>query len=118
MGEPSPAGWYPDPDGRTVRRYFDGDEWTQHWETLDMPARREILQDVLVKHTGASTRVIAQSSTSATLVLGRDVNHVVHVLLVIFTCGIWLPFWLIAAGSMQPRTMHVNVDQYGTVTWS
>lgn len=30
MTTPSPAGWYPDPDGNGGQRYFDGYQWTQH----------------------------------------------------------------------------------------
>jgi hypothetical protein len=72
----------------------------------------------MVKHTGSSSRVVAQSSTSASLVIGSEVNHVVHVLLAIFTCGLWLPFWLIITANGGTRTRQVEVDQYGTITWT
>jgi hypothetical protein len=30
---PSPAGWFPDPEGKHQLRYFDGAQWTQHVST-------------------------------------------------------------------------------------
>uniref|UniRef100_UPI0013DDB069 DUF2510 domain-containing protein n=1 Tax=Mycobacterium sp. P7213 TaxID=2478465 RepID=UPI0013DDB069 len=26
----APAGWYPDPSGKPIQRYFDGQMWTEH----------------------------------------------------------------------------------------
>lgn len=30
----APAGWYPDPAGRPMQRYFDGVAWTEHYAAL------------------------------------------------------------------------------------
>ena len=27
----APAGWYPDPSGKPMQRYFDGSTWTEHY---------------------------------------------------------------------------------------
>ena len=132
MGEPerttppptltsSKAGWYPDPDGRVCRRYFDGAEWTQHWETLDLYRRADILNQVIVDYRA---QVQSQSATSANVILGRaaDSNAVVHLLLAIVTCGLWLIVWLVIAAGTQGnnavKVYRLDVDEYGTVTWT
>jgi hypothetical protein len=56
------AGWYPDPEGRKVRRYFDGTDWTDHWERLDEHRRHQILQDTLVAHV--NSRVTREGHTA------------------------------------------------------
>ena len=43
----------------------------------DVADRTAILQQVLVQHAGSTTRVVAQSPTSASLVIGTETNHVV-----------------------------------------
>lgn len=35
--ESAPAGWYPDPEGSSAQRYFDGDQWTEHYHNADAP---------------------------------------------------------------------------------
>lgn len=118
MGAPSPAGWYPDPSG-AGQRYFDGTRWTEHRRAvLTEQQRTAILQRALVDFTGAQSRVVAQSPTSARIVVGNPPNHVAHLLATIFLCGLWLPVWLIIAATNQPRTFYLSVDEYGQVHWS
>lgn len=116
MGAPSPAGWYPDPSG-SGQRYYDGTQWTEHRAGLSEQQRTAILQRALVEYTGASSRVAAQSPTTATLVVGNGPNHVAHLLATIFLCGLWLPVWIIIAATSQPKTYHVLVDERGAVHW-
>ena len=65
----APAGWYPTREGQ---RYWDGRQWT---EQLAPPA-------------------------AGVVVVGRDpyeTNHVLHLLLTVFTFGLWAPVWLVVA---------------------
>lgn len=117
------AGWYPDPEGRSVRRYFDGTEWTNHWERLDENRRQQILQSVLVQHLNARTRVVAQSATSAKIAITPvSESQAIHAVLALLTCGLWLVVWLLVMALNQrsnaPQSFTVSVDEYGTVTWS
>lgn len=41
MTPPTAAGWYPDPDGIGVQRYWDGDSWTEHRAPADSVAPAE-----------------------------------------------------------------------------
>ena len=41
----------------------------------------------------AGAHVESQSSDVTVLVLGRRANHVLHLLLSLVTCGVWLPVW-------------------------
>ena len=59
---PCPAGWYPDPSGKPMQRYFDGADWTDHYA----PA------------TPQAAGVITVGGT----------NHVVHAILALITCGL------------------------------
>jgi hypothetical protein len=51
----------------------------------------------------------------AIVLTGEPVNHALHVLLSIFTCGLWLPVWLllIALGGVKRR--QIFVDEYGNL---
>jgi hypothetical protein len=64
------AGWYPDPSGQG-QRYFDGQRWTEHL-VPPPPSRAE-----RITVTGP--------------------NHALHALISLFTCGLWLPIWMIIA---------------------
>lgn len=115
MGEYA-SGWYPDPHNHTLQRYHDGTEWTEH----RAPAvdRTAILQAVLVQYTGSNVQVVAQSPYSATLVNRANPQHVLHLILTLLTCGLWLLVWLIVAASTHDTTMRVFVDEQGKVIWS
>ncbi|WP_156750092.1 hypothetical protein [Mycobacterium sp. E2479] len=60
-------------------------------------------------------RIEARMPTSAIVVTGKPVNHVLHLLITVLLCGLWLPVWIIlAANGGEKRTM-VSVDEYGQV---
>ncbi|WP_418602484.1 DUF2510 domain-containing protein [Mycolicibacterium sp. SCSIO 43805] len=108
------AGWYPDPEGRG-QRYFDGTRWTEHRSAgLTERQRADILDRAIIS---AHCRVLNRSATAASVVMGQPVNHVVHVLLTLFLCGLWAPVWLFIAATNGEKYFTVTVDEYGTVQW-
>jgi hypothetical protein len=77
MSYPAPApqpGWYPDPSGRPGQRYFDGHQWT-----ISAPPQPSII---------INNNFAAPASRP---------NTALHLALTVFTCGMWLPVWLIIA---------------------
>ncbi len=62
-------------------------------------------------------RVEYQGPDSAVLVAGRKANHVLHLLLTVFTVGLWAVVWLIVALSSSEKRTTVRVDDYGNLTW-
>lgn len=72
-------GWYPDPTGQPGQRYHDGRRWTAHFVPAPPPAP-------------AQPQAVAVAVAN-----GGGTNHALHLVLTLFTCGLWLPIWLIAA---------------------
>ena len=68
----TPPAWYPDPQIPGVLRYHDGTGWTAH--------------------TAPAAGRPAQPPVKP------GVNHAIHLLICLFTCGLWLPVYLIIAG--------------------
>lgn len=60
-------------------------------------------------------RVEARMPTSAIVVTGKPVNHILHLLITVLLFGLWLPVWIImAVNGGEKRTM-VSVDENGIV---
>lgn len=73
-------GWYPDPAGQPGQRYHDGQRWTQHFTPTPPAAPAPPVQAVAV--------AVAN---------GGGTSHGLHLVLTLFTCGLWLPIWALAA---------------------
>jgi len=116
---PTAAGWYPDPSGAPVQRYFDGSDWTQHWAPLVSDAEREEQLNVAVANDVAlGARVLSRSRFQAVLLYSGGLSgaaHVVFALLSIFTCGLFLIVWIIAGATSNERRVILTVDANGTV---
>ena len=76
------AGWFPDPGGQPRLRYFDGHRWTEHFAPMPPPYAAYPQQPPPV--------AVAVST-------GGGVNHALHAVLTFFTCGMWLPIWILMA---------------------
>lgn len=62
-GSNPPAGWYPDPEGKPMSRYWDGTTWTDQLAPLNAPAPGQIGTRYAVDSTGQpvspSSRLVA-----------------------------------------------------------
>jgi hypothetical protein len=107
-----------------MRRYFDGTAWTQHRE--QMPARlssedrADRLDLFLAQHIQRYPFVRVESRTAhhAVIVSGSPPNHVVHALITIFTCGLWVFVWIWLSGTQKEQRVSFHVDPYGNVVQS
>ena len=78
--------------------------------------RRQILaQAVASAVVTQNARVESQSDYQAVLVTGHPVNHILHFLISIFTCGLWVFVWLILATTGGTKRQMIYVDEWGYV---
>lgn len=114
----SAPGWYPDPGG-DGQRYFDGARWTEHRaapvEGLSKAERAAVLDEALVFH---HARVLNRTPTTAAIMVGQPVNHVLHLLASVFLCGLWIPVWILIAATGGEKHATISVDPSGRVHWS
>jgi len=81
--------------------------------------RQQNLQQYLSTDV-AQTRGRIESVTpySAVVVTGQRVNHVLHLLVSVLLCGLWLPVWALVAASGGEKRHVIAVDVCGNVTRS
>jgi hypothetical protein len=80
---PSQPGWYYTNNPGQPQRYFDGQQW--HMQPAPV-----VINNII-------------AAPQPMMVIG-GCNHVLHLLLTMFTCGMWLPIWIIFAICQQPVT--------------
>lgn len=82
---------------------------------LPMQQRAAIMQQALRDLAFNGWRIEMADGTRAVVVNGAPVNHILHLLLSFFTCGLWLPIWAIVAATGGVKRRHLYVDDYGNV---
>jgi hypothetical protein len=60
-------------------------------------------------------RVESQSDFDAVIANGKEVNHVLHAILTVFTCLIWGIVWIVIAITGGVSRQLVAIDEYGDV---
>jgi hypothetical protein len=58
-------------------------------------------------------RVESQGDYDAVIATGKEINHTVHLIATIFTCGIWGLVWLVIALTGGIKRKMISVDEYG-----
>src|ERR1700739_815551 len=80
-----------------------------------MAAKFEISKD----KAGQDGRLVARDESTAVMLMGKPVNHVLHLLLTICSIGlggIWAPVWLLITALGGQRRQILTLDQYGQVS--
>ncbi len=60
-------------------------------------------------------RIESQTQDQAVVVYGKPVNHVLHLILTLVTCGLWAIVWVIMALAGGEKRQVIRVDPYGNV---
>jgi hypothetical protein len=76
--------------------------------------RRDIMAQVVADSVAGGARMESATDYQVVLVYGKNLNHLLHALLTLFTL-FWGLVWLILACSPQERRRVVFVDAFGQV---
>jgi hypothetical protein len=83
-------------------------------------ATPEFRKAALAQHVAAAVatqgaRVESQSDFQAVLLTGQKVNHTLHFLASVFTCGIWAIPWVFLVVTGGEKRHLIQVDEWGNV---
>lgn len=84
-------------------------------QALSTAERAAVMQQALRDLAFRGYRVAAVDGARALVVTGSPVNHVLHAILSIFTCGLWLLIWALLAALGGETRRHIYVDEYGNL---
>ena len=120
----TPAGWFQDPNVPNQQRYWDGSTWTDQTKAAEAgisttkrstDERKALLAQQIQNSAARGMRVESQSDFQAVMVEGQPVNHVLHAIITIFSCGLWGIAWIILAVTGGEKRAMVVVDEFGNV---
>lgn len=83
--------------------------------SLSFQERNAILDQQLIMMTSHGSQVLTHGDSWAVVTTGRPLNHVLHLLLSVFTCGFWVLVWLLMTAFAGNRQTTVHVNEYGEV---
>lgn len=98
-GQPPVPGFGPVPNQRPV----------------DVDPKRTLSTAVANECAVGGWRVQSQSDYNAILVKGKKVSHLLHLLLFLFTAGLWIFVWPILAIKNREKRLMISVDAYGNI---
>lgn len=122
-----PPGWYPDPSGMPRQRYFNGADWVDEYtfiaDQLSYEDREQRLDAAVASAVEQGARVKSRTRFQAVLIYSdasSDWLHdnVLHAIITIFSCGTWLPIWLLILVTQRQRPVTLAVDPYGNIVQS
>ena len=77
--------------------------------------RREAQARTVTHHVAQGARVESESDYQAAMVTGNKVNHPLHFLIGVFTCGFWWIVWLMIALTGGEERYTIWTDEFGNV---
>lgn len=82
---------------------------------LDDTGRSELLDAVASHYTTQGYRIETRTTQEVTLVQGKKVNHILHLLLTVLLVGTWLLVWIFLILFSGQKRVTVRVDNTGRV---
>lgn len=79
--------------------------------------RREVLNRELQKYGAMGWRIETRSDFQATIAKGKQISHVLHLLLTVFTFGLWLLVWAVIGLLGGVKRWLLTVDEFGNVLY-
>lgn len=83
---------------------------------MDVRERAAILDAALPQFLTHESRIETRTETTAVLVHGKPVNHLLHFLVSVLTCGVWAVWWVVYAVMGGERREMVSVDETGQIS--
>lgn len=77
--------------------------------------RREVMNRELQKYGAMGWRIETRSEYQATIAKGKQISHVLHLLLAIFTLGLWLVIWALIGAFGGVKRWLLTVDEFGNI---
>lgn len=118
-GEPTlpPPGWYPVPGSRPVQRFWTGTKWEGPEYPYHVSAAQTPTNAAYLPPSAAPTNLASAEHPVSVVNTDRGprisetkkkTNHVFHLLMSVFTLGLWLPVWFIVWLVNQSKTEQVK----------
>lgn len=86
---------------------------------LDDQQRARILDQAVTHRLGGRGQLVSRTALEAVIVYyPKPINHVLHLLFTVFTCGLWVAVWLFLIVAKPGEIRQVGtVDEFGRVFW-
>lgn len=80
--------------------------------SMSLAEQRKLLDQIVLAHVAAGFHLEHQTDDTAILVRKNGANHMLHLVLTLLTCALWLVVWLFAILGAHEirRTIHVASD--------
>jgi hypothetical protein len=75
--------------------------------------RKELLASAVANQVRFGWRIESQTDYQAVIVKGNRPNHVLHLLLTIFTLGLWGIVWIAMVAFGGEKRGVIGIDEYG-----
>lgn len=82
---------------------------------LDDAQRQSMLAQAVARSVAGGGRVESHSPFQAIIVTGSKINHTLHLILTLVTCGFWGLVWAGLALFVKEKRTVLTIDAYGNV---